>query len=354
MSSFSASNPTQVILPNLFKLCSFRLSFNPHYSKASQESSAWFHTFDILDERKREFFTQCEGELLCAYTYADADYNSFRACCDLLNVVWTMEELTDEQDEEQARATGLVLLNSLRDPQYKDDSTFGKMCREMSDRLWECTDLVRCGHFIQGCTDYVGAVAAEAGLRANDVLLDMDTYMVMRRANSGVPFCMSVSSFILGGDLPREVYEEASFKGMYVAATDMVCVANDLYSFYKEHVGGHRTNNILYVLMKENNVNLQEASDMIGTRFGELMDSFLENKAKMPSWGEDVDRDIAATIKCMEDWVIGNLQWSFETKRYFGDMRGEVRRTGIVPLSRNVMRGAAHAESSSSQRLCYL
>ena len=35
----------------------------------------------------------------------------------------------------------------------------------------------------------------------------------------------------------------------------------------------------------------------------------------------------------MENWVIGNLNWSFETQRYFGHARHEIKRTRVVHLT---------------------
>ena len=95
---------------------------------------------------------------------------------------------------------------------------------------------------------------------------------------------------------------------------------------------GHFTNNILTVLMKEKNIDLQGAADYVGVHFKVLMDQFLKDKAQLPSWSPEMDAKVAQFVKASETWVIGNLNWSFETPRYFGAHRQQVKATKVVTL----------------------
>ena len=100
-----------------------------------------------------------------------------------------------------------------------------------------------------------------------------------------------------------------------------------------EQAKGHTGNNIVTVLMQERNIDLQAASDLIGMHFGELMARFAETKARLPSYGTaTVDAAVAKYVAAMEHWVIGNLEWSFETQRYFGAVHAEVKETRVVVL----------------------
>ena len=99
-----------------------------------------------------------------------------------------------------------------------------------------------------------------------------------------------------------------------------------------EQAMGHTTNNIITVLMHHKQLDLQGAADAVGVHFKSLIDTFHAQKAALPSWGEKIDAEVAQYIMAMETWVIGNLNWSFETQRYFGHARHEIRRTRIVHL----------------------
>lgn len=99
-----------------------------------------------------------------------------------------------------------------------------------------------------------------------------------------------------------------------------------------EQAMGHTTNNVITVLMRHKGLDLQGAADYVGVHFKGLMDTFLEAKRTLPSWGAKIDREVALYAMAMQHWVIGNLNWSFETQRYFGHARHEVKRTHIVQL----------------------
>ena len=91
-------------------------------------------------------------------------------------------------------------------------------------------------------------------------------------------------------------------------------------------------NNIVTVLMEANGFNLQQAVDRAGRIWGDLMNRFVEERKRLPSWGPELDRDVNRYVDAIGHWVVGNLCWSFESQRYFGSALEEVKRTGIVRL----------------------
>ena len=113
-----------------------------------------------------------------------------------------------------------------------------------------------------------------------------------------------------------------------------------------EQAMGHTTNNVMSVLMKHKQLDIQGAADAVGVHFKGLIDTFLEAKASLPSWGAEVDAQVAQYAMAMEQWVIGNLNWSFETQRYFGHARHEIKRTRVVQL---YPRRAPEPESDSDE-----
>lgn len=207
--------------------------------------------------------------------------------------------------------------------------------------------------FLVHCEAYVEAVAIEAELRERHEVLDMVAFEALRRENSAIRLCFGLFEFVLGVDLPDFVFENEDFMNLYWAAADMVCWSNvrfygqhpffqnlkkltadhqDVYSYNMEQAKGIGGNNIVTVLMRAQHVDLQTAADFVGYHFRTLMDKFTEGKKNLPSWGLEVDTGVQAYIQAMEHWIIGNLDWSFETKRYFGSQHDEVKRTLLVTL----------------------
>lgn len=57
------------------------------------------------------------------------------------------------------------------------------------------------------------------------------------------------------------------------------------------------------------------------------------DKEAMTSFGSiEIDRQVKDYIHGLEQWVIGNLRFSFDTPRYLGQERKEVERTLVIKL----------------------
>ncbi|CCL98795.1 uncharacterized protein FIBRA_00800 [Fibroporia radiculosa] len=327
-----ATTPNQFILPDFLSIMPFKSSFNPHFEEVAAESSVWINSFKVLPDRKRTFFLQKSGELLCAYVYCYATYERLRTACDFINILFIFDELSDDQNGKDAYSAGRTFLSALRDPSWDDGSILAKIVKSFRSRLFE-VDVPACHRrFIQHCEDYVNAVAVEAELRERKEVLSLDAYILSRRNNSGTKPCLDLFGYVLGVDIPDEVYEHPVLMRMYLAAADMVSLSNDLYSYNMEQAMDHPEHNLVTVLMNEKCCDLQTAADYVGVHFKLLVDGFLADKARLPSWGSELDTVVANFVMAMEKWVAGNCDWSFETQRYFGPARHEVKQTRVVKL----------------------
>ncbi|KAI0925898.1 Linoleate 10R-lipoxygenase cop4 [Taiwanofungus camphoratus] len=327
-----SSATKQFTLPDLLAMCPFTGSTNPHYAKAAAESSAWVNSYNILSDRKRAFFVTGSNELLVSHTYPYAGYEQFRTCCDFVNLLFVVDEVSDDQNGQDARQTGNVYLNAMRDPAWDDGSALAKMTKEFRARLLRYAGPGCYRRFLKHCEDYVDAVAREAEYRERGYVLDMASFETLRRENSAIRLCFGLFEYVLGVDLPEGVFEDPVFMTLYWAAADMVCWSNDVYSYNMEQAKGHSGNNIVTVLMRQKNVDLQTASDLVGEHFATLMDRFVTAKGGLPSWSPSVDAAVSDYVRAMEYWVTGNLEWSFETQRYFGVMHAEIKYTRLISL----------------------
>lgn len=72
------------------------------------------------------------NELLASHTYPQANYDTFRTCCDFINLLFVIDEISDDQSGEGAKLTGKVFLNAIRDSECTDgsESVMAKMARE--------------------------------------------------------------------------------------------------------------------------------------------------------------------------------------------------------------------------------
>jgi len=269
---------------------------------------------------------------MVSHAYPQADYEQFRTCCDLINILFAIDELSDDQNGADAMATGMVCLNALVDPEWDDGSKLAKMMKEFRARYVQLAGPNSTRRLFTHFKNYIESVGVEAELRERGEVLDMDAFRDLRRENSAIRLGFVIYERVLGIDLPDMVFEDKTFMDAYWAAADMMCWSNDLYSYDMEQAKGHTGNNIITVLMKAKGVDLQTACDYVGEHFNMLMKRWLEAKERLPSWGEEVDRDVQRYIEATGHWIRGNLDWCFATQRYFGAEHKNVRHTHIVVL----------------------
>ena len=122
--------PNKIVLPDLLSICPIKGSTSPHYEAAAAESRAWVNGFNIFHGEKLTFFLTGSNELLVSHTYPYAGYEQFRTACDFVNLLFVVDEVSDDQNGKDARQTGMVYLNVMRDPAWDDGSKLAQMTRE--------------------------------------------------------------------------------------------------------------------------------------------------------------------------------------------------------------------------------
>lgn len=86
------------------------------------------------------------------------------------------------------------------------------------------------------------------------------------------------------------------------------------------------------VVMHGQGLELQDAVDVVGDFCKRAIDRFVDDRARLPSWGPAVDADVRVYVDGLADWIVGSLHWSFDTERYFGKAGKQVKVTRMVTL----------------------
>jgi hypothetical protein len=127
-----AQAPSSLVLPDLFSISSpFHDATNPFWKRAVSEARRWVIDYEILADRPLAIFFQCQNELLISHCYPFAtNYDEFRTCCDFNNLLFILDDMTDEQCADDARKTGDIFVQALRDPSLSDGSKIARMATE--------------------------------------------------------------------------------------------------------------------------------------------------------------------------------------------------------------------------------
>ena len=113
---------------------------------------------------------------------------------------------------------------------------------------------------------------------------------------------------------------------------DTVHIYQDMLSYNKEQATGDDRYNILTVVMHQLNLTLPDAVKWAVTYYDETKKKFLDGMKRIPSWGKEIDEQVAMYVAQLAVWPRGNACWCFESGRYFGSKGLGVQKTRQVKL----------------------
>jgi hypothetical protein len=119
---------TEITIPDLFSLCALDCAFNTHYDLVRPEVLAWITSYNLFVGKKQEHFIKSDIESLAGYAYPSATREDFRTICNIINVIYVGDILTDEQDGNEAENTGNLIMQALASQE----------CTESGSSLYQC------------------------------------------------------------------------------------------------------------------------------------------------------------------------------------------------------------------------
>ena len=90
---------------------------------------------------------------------------------------------------------------------------------------------------------------------------------------------------------------------------------------------------MIVIMMRHHGMTLQEAVDFVGDLCKKSIDRFNEDRARLPSWGPEIDAQVQVYVQGLADWIVGSLHWSFDSERYFGRKGGQIKNGRIIELA---------------------
>jgi hypothetical protein len=328
----TSSHPQSFVLPDIVKRCRDQLQFsplNPHEKEASAASKAWIYSYNLLSSRQLKIQRKTNAGLLTACCLPQLDYERLKTACDFYNLLWMVDDINDDQDSTGVAHTGDIMVKSLFDPSFYHDSELSRACKNLQSRLAMYASPEHLKRIEMCCRETIMGAGKESKLRQKGGVLDLKTYIPIRRLANGVQICFVLTEALLGLAFPSAVYDDPIFSKLYEIANDITWLANDLYSYNIEQARGCQSSNIMTILIHLHGMNLQTAADHIGLQFGRKVDDFVSTKAQLPSWGDEMDADVAASVEALELWVTGMVQFSRNSERYMSEVE---RATGVVTL----------------------
>ncbi|KAG9123248.1 hypothetical protein FRC07_015191 [Ceratobasidium sp. 392] len=329
--------PPKIQMPNIVGYTGevLKTKVNPNWKEAEASSYAWFDSYGIHTDRKRQAYFDTGLGLMGALAFADADLEHLRPAMDFVLWLFAFDDLTDVEGLGDADGTKRMaddLMNVLHNPDTAQPefkitavlhSWFNRMRAASSpgpmQRLVEAIDLYTKASFQQSLN------------RSVDDVPTIDEYIQLRRDTSAVKIMYPIIEYTLEFSLPDEVHSDPVIAELLVAGNDLLTWANDVYSFPVEQTRGD-THNLVFIVMWNEGLGLEGAIDYVDKLLRKRLQEYVDAKAQLRSFGPEVDAQIAQYIQGVEYGVQGSISWTFMTPRYFGCDAEAVRETHIADL----------------------
>lgn len=124
-----SANPRKFILPDLFAVCPFKSSFNPHHAAVSPEASAWIGAYSTRLGQSNWSQAESSG-LFVANACPDNDYEQFRTSCNAFDIIFILDMISEENTSDDFKRMAFSFYNAVHDAEWDDGSQLARMGKE--------------------------------------------------------------------------------------------------------------------------------------------------------------------------------------------------------------------------------
>ncbi|WP_017623035.1 terpene synthase family protein [Nocardiopsis chromatogenes] len=192
--------------------------------------------------------------------------------------------------------------------------------------LWPRTAAIAPGAWLDGFAAatraLIGSAGVREGRRGGDIPHPLELF-AQRRASGAATWATHLVGLVSPGVLPDRVLRTRRFASLRACFSDAAHLANDLYSYRRETEEEGRPDNAVLSVERFVHRSPQEAAELVNRVRTARMRRFEEMSAtEAPAWVADHGltpgecQAIAVTVKGLQDWQAGAVEWHERTARY--------------------------------------
>ncbi len=126
-----AAPPSKIVIPDLVSHCTFPLRNNRHRKQATVQCKRWLFRGGNLREKKRNAFHGLKAGNLTSMCYPGAAFPQLRVCCDFMNWLFHLDNISDDMTNRGTANTGIDIMNTLWCPDtHRPATRVGRMTAE--------------------------------------------------------------------------------------------------------------------------------------------------------------------------------------------------------------------------------
>ncbi|CUA72593.1 Linoleate 10R-lipoxygenase COP4 [Rhizoctonia solani] len=245
----------------------FASKCNPYHPEAESGARAWFDSYGIYSDKKREKFFDSQFCLLASLLYPNADLEHVRPAMDF--ILWLFSVRIYKLLELWEFSTGGlrlavdVTMNAIRNPDSGVSGvTIAATVQSVVNRMRVNGSHATIDRLIDALQSYSQSIIKENSNKADGYVETIEEYTRSHLDTSGVKLTLAMLEYAHCLDVPEEVHSDPIVAELATAGNEIISWANDIYSFPVEQSWG-QLHNFVYVVMKNKKLELQGAIDYV-------------------------------------------------------------------------------------------
>ncbi|KAG2036834.1 terpenoid synthase [Suillus americanus] len=320
-----ASN--KIFIPNTVSTWPWPRRLNEYYPEVKVESAAWFASFKAFSSAGAlDAFERIHCDLVSCLGNPIASKAHVRSACDITRILYVIDEYSDVSKPSDVREQKNAVMDALHNPHKprpKGEWVGGEMMRQFWERTIRDASAQSQKRFIAALDLYLEGTMQQAIDRNEHRIRDIQSYINVRRDT--IAMKPSFALLELGLDIPDEVMSHPIIETMTITSIDMIIIDNDIVSYNLEQARGDASHNIITIVMRELDTDVNGAMLWVADLHMENQKKFLEAMGAIPKWGDSIDSQMREYCDGLGNWVRANYEWNFESERYLGTKGPEIR-----------------------------
>jgi hypothetical protein len=311
-------------IPTLY--CPFNSQISPYAGAVETHTTQWVERFGLHEAIRG--YRESKFAYMTSRFYPTAEYARLCLANDLLVLLFLMDDIFDNKDEEAQHPDNLkkllyACLGVLRDGHsYTAGDWHGgytNILAALTDvwkRVQACTSMTYQETFVQDMLKLFNAVNWQNQNVNAARMPSVADYIESRPLIGGAHIAATLIELAEQVHLPEHIINHKKLLTLTMLCGHLGCWANDLYSLGKEIEQGD-THNLVLVIREEKQLGMEEAINETVRLHNQEMIQFERIFRSLPSFDDQTDEEVYKYAFCLAMIVRGNIDWSLQdTSRY--------------------------------------
>ncbi|WGV23530.1 terpene synthase family protein [Halotia branconii] len=309
----------EIIFPDLY--CPFPSKINKYVDVMENCSLEWVRRFDLLaNESSYQRFSKSKFFLLAAHAYPECQLEELKIANNWLSWVFIWDDQCDLSElGKQPKVVKMFhkrFLEILHGAELtSQDIPLSHALRDLRQQTLQRASKEWFVHLVHGFEEWFHGYAQEATIRAQKIVPDVNTYILLRRSSVGVNIFLTLTELCHQFTVNNFLRNHHLLNQIKLMTGQIIAWSNDIFSAHREMASGD-VHNLVLVLSYYQKITVEEAMNKVAAMHDQEVKYLLNLEASIQSFGEELDAQIAAYISGCHAWIRSNLDWYFSSDRY--------------------------------------